>query len=67
MKSEWERIVDHFEATAKCRCGNRPRVFYEPGLTIIDTNGNCLCQHHDGEGFTLTQVLAEWSSRYSSK
>lgn len=66
MKSEWERMVYHFESTARCVHKNKPRVFYEPGLTVVDTNGNCLCQSHDGDGLPLTQVLAEWIKSFGA-
>lgn len=64
--SDWEKIVNHFEATAKCRCKNKPRVHYDPGCVVIDTNGNCKCQMHDGEGLPLTQVLAEWQKKFGA-
>jgi hypothetical protein len=64
--TDWEKIVNHFEATAKCVHGNNPRVFYEPGCLVVETKGNCKCEHWDGEGLPLTQVLAEWQKRFTT-
>ncbi len=62
--SDWETIVNHFESTARCSHGNRPHVSYDPGCIVCDTNGNCKCESHDGDGLTLTQFLAEWQSKF---
>lgn len=63
MKSSWERIKDHFEATAKCRHGNKPRVNHE-GCTWVEIDG-CKCESVDGEGIPLSQFLAEWQERFA--
>lgn len=62
--SGWEKIINHFEATAKCIHGHRPHVSYDPGCVVIDTNGNCKCESHCGDGLPLTQVLIEWKKRF---
>lgn len=64
--TDWETIVNRFESTAKCVHKHSPRVFYEPGCLVVESD-KCSCKLHDGEGLPLTQVLIEWSSRYSSK
>ena len=66
LMSDWEKIIKHFEATAQCVHKNKPRVFYQPGLLVLDTNGNCKCEFWDGEGLPLTQVLMEWQKRFGS-
>lgn len=61
--SDWERIVNHFEATARCVHKNAPKVSYEPGCLVVECDG-CNCAHHDGNGLPLTQVLIEWKKRF---
>jgi len=65
MKSGWERMVDHFESTARCIHKNAVKVNYEPGCLSIDPIGTCKCCLHDGDGLPLTQVLAEWQRQFS--
>ena len=63
MKSEWERIVAHFESTAKCHHGNKPKVDYEPGSLLIACDG-CKCHFHDGDGLSISQALMEWTQSF---
>lgn len=64
-KSDHERIVELFESRSKCVHGHRPSVEYEPGCYTVKT-GKCLCQMNDGEGHTLSTVLATWLERFGA-
>jgi len=63
-KSDHERIVAHFEAENKNVCvhGKRPKVLSDFGWIAVECD-SC-CRYTDGEGHTLSAVLATWLERF---
>ena len=66
MKSDWERITEHFEANTVCKLGNKPYVHYEPGVCWVacDIGTKCKCAKADGDGLPLSQFLGKWQKRF---
>lgn len=67
MKSEWERIADQFNASAKCKRRRQasPRVDHEPGCTFIRCeHADCVCAMNDPGDGTLSAFLARWQQRH---
>lgn len=67
MKSEFERIVSHFEEEKKNVCfhGNHPRVLSDFGWIAVECD-SC-CRYTDGEGHPLSVVLATWLERFAAR
>ena len=67
--TDWYRIADHFNQTAKCRRfkDGKPKVSYEPGcLHIGCEHKNCACRmnFHGDEKPTLTEILKWWQESH---
>lgn len=67
--TDWEKIANHFNATAKCRRRKdaKPQISYEPGvLSIGCEHPSCACRMnlHGDEKPTLTEILKEWQERH---
>lgn len=62
MKSDWERIVELFESRSKCIHKKKPKVVSDYGWIAVECDG--CCRHTDGEGLSLSAVLATWLERF---
>lgn len=64
--TDTERIMDHFNATAKCRKRREanPKLSYEPGCAYIQCeHADCRCIINDGDGGPLSELIARWERR----
>jgi hypothetical protein len=63
MISDFERIAEHFCATAKCKKRKTAtlQVHHEPGVTwICCEHEKCACILNDGDSPQLSETLAKW-------
>jgi hypothetical protein len=67
--TDFERIVNHFNATAKCkrRRDGMPKLGYLPGCAFIECeHENCPCRMNDGDGLTLSAFIAKWNAHHGT-
>lgn len=65
--TDWERIINHFNATARCkrRREGKPQVSYEPGcLTISCDHEKCVCAMNFHGDEPLSTSLIKWQERH---
>ena len=65
--TDWQRIADHFNATAKCRRLKtaQPKVSHEPGCTFIECqHDKCACRMNDHGDEPLSAFLARWQNKH---
>lgn len=63
MTTDWQRIADHFNATAKCRRrkDGKPKIDYIPGcLSICCEHDKCSCAMNFHGDEPLSESLAKW-------
>lgn len=61
--TDWERIANHFNSTAKCRRrkDGKPQVHHEPGVTYVCCEARrCACAMNGHGDEPLTLFLARW-------
>ena len=67
MKTDFERIRDHFNESATCkrRRDAKPKLGYEPGCAFIECeHSQCACRMNDGEGLPTSEFIARWQRRH---
>ena len=65
--TDWQRIADHFNATAKCRRfkDGKPQVQHEPGCTFICCqHEKCACSMNCHGDVPLSVFLAKWQESH---
>jgi hypothetical protein len=65
--TDFERIQNHFNDTAKCkrRRDAKPQLGYLPGCAFIECeHEKCACRMNDGEGGPLSEFIAHWNARH---
>jgi hypothetical protein len=65
--TDWQRIANHFNQSARCRRSKdaRPQVAHEPGCTFIECqHEKCACRTNAHGDEPLSMTLQKWQEAH---